>query len=290
MKDLDRFNALPAANDGPFLAKQLRRARERTVPIPDTMHPVPGYPSKLVVFKMLASRFWQVRCWMHGRNYRRSTRTESLRLALHAAKLFYEELIRLHGANHSQQLVLPGMTGFEAPAAARADSASAVTCSPVLRGLAEQLMRHEMARTRRRELSMGTWQVMRNRLDAQILPRWGDTPVTAIDHQALLEFTEHLSQRFSTTTVSQYLVLVRKVLAYAQAQGLIDKLPVFPRVKVHSTAVRLPPVNTGRSFDARVACVGTSSRSRAIRYGTATRYGAPSRPCRPIWPGPFPSW
>ncbi len=235
MKDLDRFNALPAANDGPFLAKQLRRARERTVPIPDTMHPVPGYPSKLVVFKMLASRFWQVRCWMHGRNYRRSTRTESLRLALHAAKLFYEELIRLHGANHSQQLVLPGMTGFEAPAAARAESASAVTCSPVLRGLAEQLMRHEMARTRRRELSMGTWQVMRNRLDAQILPRWGDTPVTAIDHQALLEFTEHLSQRFSTTTVSQYLVLVRKVLAYAQAQGLIDKLPVFPRVKVHST-------------------------------------------------------
>jgi hypothetical protein len=237
MKDFDRFNSLSAANDGPAAqASRPMRARERTVPILDTMHPVPGYPAKLVVFKMAASRFWQVRCWMQGRSYRRSTRTESLRLALNAAKLFYDELIRQHSAGGSpQQPLLPGVAELAAPADSRVAGSTRAPCKRVFRGLAEQLMRHEMARTRRRELSAGTWQVMRNRLDAHILPRWADTPVDAIDHQDLLEFTEHLSERFSTTTVSQYLVLVRKVLAYAQAQGLIDKLPVFPRVKVHST-------------------------------------------------------
>ncbi|MBM3374167.1 MAG: hypothetical protein FJY44_09885 [Betaproteobacteria bacterium] len=95
-------------------------------------------------------------------------------------------------------------------------------------------MRAEYARTRRRELSLGTWRVMRNRLDANILPRWAITPVHEIDHSALLELSQDLSERFSTTTVSQYLILVRKVLLHAQAQGSVEALPVFPKVKVRS--------------------------------------------------------
>ena len=236
MKELDRFQSLSAANDGPTRPNRLERPRERTVPIGETMHPVPGYPAKLVVFKMAASRFWQMRCWMNGRSHRRSTRTESLRLALHAARLFYDELIRQRSAGSSlQQPLLPGVPTLETLTPSKAEPPRGAAGGPVLGGLAEQMMRNEWARTRRRELSVGTWQVMRNRLDAQILPRWAQTPVSAIDHEDLLEFTQQLSERFSTTTVSQYLVLVRKVLVYAQARGLIDKLPVFPRVKVHST-------------------------------------------------------
>lgn len=49
-----------AANDERFGQIQ----RERTVPIPETFTPVPGYPKKLVVFKMAASKYWQVRCWI----------------------------------------------------------------------------------------------------------------------------------------------------------------------------------------------------------------------------------
>ena len=41
------------------------------------MVPVPGYPRKLVLFKMAASGFWQVRCWVHGKSYRRSSRIRS---------------------------------------------------------------------------------------------------------------------------------------------------------------------------------------------------------------------
>lgn len=227
MTELQRLQTLLAANDEPSVSRQQARERERTVPIPQTITPVPGYPQKLVVFKIAASRFWQMRCWMNGRSQRRSARTESLRLALYAARLFYEEMLaRQHAENSAQQLPLPGLPAPERPAR------RPLAC---FGELAERLMRNERARAARGEWSLGSWQVMRNRLDAHLLPRWADVPVCDIDHLALLELTQHLSAQFSTTTVSQYLVVVRKVLSHAVASNLLDKLPTFPKIKIHTT-------------------------------------------------------
>lgn len=229
MTELERLRAREAANDEPALKVAGTRQRERTVPIPQTLTPVPGYPQKLVVFKMAASRFWQMRCWMDGRSHRRSARTESLRLALHGARLFYEEML---ARKHSQPAITEtGPPALAAPALPAAPSGRSVSFGH----LAENLMRSERARAQRGEWSLGSWQVMRNRLDAHLLPRWSDVPVQQIDHQALLELSEHLSARFSTTTVSQYLVVVRKVLNHALASGLLLKLPVFPKIRIHTT-------------------------------------------------------
>lgn len=222
MTELQQLQAREAANDEPAAAGA--RQRERTVPIPQTLTPVPGYPQKLVVFKMAASRFWQMRCWMDGRSHRRSARTESLRLALHSARLFYEEML---ARKHLQPAHLEA--GQRAAPATHSGR-------PIGFGdLAEELMRNERARAQRGEWSLGSWQVMRNRLDAHLLPRWSHVPVHQIDHQALLDLSQDLSARFSTTTVSQYLVVVRKVLNHALAKGLLIKLPVFPKVKIHTT-------------------------------------------------------
>ncbi len=230
MVDIGSFWWQEAANDVPAAPRQ---ARERTVPIPETILPVPGYPQKLVVFKIAASRFWQVRCWMAGRTHRRSTQTESLRLALHVARQFYERLVAeqhlRHQALHAHQADLPGMPAAPVPLVPPAPS------SPLFGELAAQVMRNEQARASRGEFSLGSWQVMRNRMDAHILPRWAETPVHEINHLALLDFTHALSQRFSTTTVSQYLVAVRKVLAFGVATGVLDKLPEFPKIKIHTT-------------------------------------------------------
>lgn len=246
MVELERFLALAAANDGAADPPVRTRQRERTVPIPETITPVPGYPQKLIIFKMAASPYWQIRCWWGGRSHRRSARTESQRLALHAARLFYEELAaREHLAQLERQPQLQGMPPLllaHPPTPAQLRSAShriapAAPLTPVARFgvLAEQMMRDEHARTRRGEFSLGSWQVMRNRLDAHILPRWANSPVEDIDHTALMEFTHDLSENFSTTTVSQYLVVVRKVLSHAHASGLLTKLPVFPKVKISTT-------------------------------------------------------
>lgn len=78
-----------AANDATWGAS----LRERTIPIPETITPVPGYPRKLVVYKMAASRFWQVRCWVNGKTYRRSSQSQSLRVAQSFARQFYEQLL-----------------------------------------------------------------------------------------------------------------------------------------------------------------------------------------------------
>lgn len=238
MPELQRFLALSAANDGPLDHPVQTRQRERTVPIPETMTPVPGYPQKLIVFKMAASRFWQIRCWLAGRSHRRSARTESLRLAIHAARQFYEDLLAGQRVAHLERLAhraqLPVLSDLE-PSGERRRAGPTARASSHFGGLAEQMMRDEHARTRRGELSLGSWQVMGNRLKAHILPRWRGTSVEEIDHAALLDFTRHLSERFSSTTVSQYLVVVRKVLLHAQASGLIDKLPVFPKVRISTT-------------------------------------------------------
>ena len=62
---------LAACNDEVF-----RASRGRTVPIPESLTSVPGYPEKLRIYRIEASRFWQVRCYMAGRVYVRSTRSQ----------------------------------------------------------------------------------------------------------------------------------------------------------------------------------------------------------------------
>ncbi len=78
--------------------------------------------------------------------------------------------------------------------------------------------------------------MLKNRLDALLLPRWGEHAPAAINYLALVDFTQSLSERFSSTTVSQYLVAVRKVLLYAVATGVLDKLPEFPKIKIRTTS------------------------------------------------------
>ena len=215
-----------AAND----AKVRINLRSRTVPLPQTVTAVPGYPDKLSVFKMAASKFWQVRCWIAGRSHRRSTRTQSLRAAQSYARQFYELLlVKQHNS--------AGVDSVNA--ALPATISNSIKPHQTFGALAAQMYANEQARHDRGEFSIGSLQVLRNRLDAHILPRWAKKSADDLDYQALLDFTQFLSTSMSTITVSQYLVVVRKVLTHAVAIGALDKLPEFPKIKV-TTNSRAP--------------------------------------------------
>ena len=67
-----------------------RAARGRTVPIPETLTSVPGYPEKLRIYRIEASRFWQVRCWFDGKTYSKSLKTTSKRSAINLARRFFD--------------------------------------------------------------------------------------------------------------------------------------------------------------------------------------------------------
>ena len=188
-----------AVNDSQYTLHE----RERTVPIPSTITAVPGYPNKLVVYKMAASKFWQVRCWIAGRTHRRSCRTQSLRVAQTFARVFYEQLLALATTKHLRT---------QTDCTDVVSNKLAIKPKHTFAALAAQLVANEQSRVDRGEIALDSLQVLRNRLDAHILPRWGKMSPAEVDFSSLLTFTQFLSASFLTTTVSQYLIAVRKVL------------------------------------------------------------------------------
>jgi integrase len=211
------------AIDLALAANDAKVPRSRTVPIPHSITEVPGYPSKLAVFKISASRFWQVRCWVAGRTHRQSTKTTSLHKAQSVARQFYENSL----IQHRSQV-------FESTQESAQGKEKQVSCKPAntFGALAAQMYANEQSRVERGEFSLGSLQVLRNRLDAHILPRFAALPVSHVDYSVLLGFAQFLSQSFSTVTVSQYLIAVRKVLTHAARTKAIAAVPEFPKIKV----------------------------------------------------------
>lgn len=202
--------AVGASNDEVF-----RSRRGRTVPIPETLTSVPGYPEKLRIYRIEASRYWQVRCWFNGKTYSKSLRTTSKKNALVLAKRFFDMTsAAVHMLRDSGEHV--GTTTFGQ--------------------VAEKLFQQEVARHQRGEFSKGSVQVMRNRLDAHILPELEAIPIKAVSYVTLQGFADRLGEHgFTTTTISQYLVIVRKILKLARHHGQLGELPEFPRIRVTAT-------------------------------------------------------
>lgn len=99
--------------------------------------------------------------------------------------------------------------------------------------LATQLLDAERARVQRGELCRASLGICRNRLDAHVLPwfkQWSPSTITA---DALDGFVNRLGEAgMSTTTISQYMVVVRKLLKLAIRQGLLREMPEMPKVRV----------------------------------------------------------
>jgi len=223
---------MDAVNDATFGAAP----RERTVPIPSSITPVPGYPRKLVVFKIAASRFWQVRCWIKGKTFKRSTQSQSLRVAQSFARTFYEQLLaQPHG------FVMAGTQGdvlhdSSSPIVQQRDDQSSIVRQDTFAALAAQMFAAEQARVERGEFTRGSLMVLRNRLDSHLLPRWGTQPITVIGYREIMEFVDFMSKAKSSTTISQYIIAIRKVFHHAVRVGALEKLPEFPKVKIKTAS------------------------------------------------------
>jgi len=204
------------------------QARTRTVPIPSSITPVPGYPDKLVVFKIAASKYWQTRCWLSGVTHRKSTKTQSLRVAQSVARRFYEQLVA--GAYTQTHTATSTLSALHT--ATPVTPVTQVAPKYTFAAVAAQMLNNEHARVQRGEFSSGSLRVLHNRMDAHILPRWAMHSPADVDYAQLLHFSQHLSSTLSSITVSQYLIAVRKVLQMAVHLGVMKQLPDFPKVKI----------------------------------------------------------
>ncbi|WP_047783704.1 hypothetical protein [Variovorax paradoxus] len=101
--------------------------------------------------------------------------------------------------------------------------------------LSKGLMQAEAARVQRGEIGRATWQVMGNRLRAHIIPLLGAVPAQAFATSDAQRLIDHLgAQGFTSTTIAQYLVLLRKVVMHGVNIGVLRDVPPFPKVKVRS--------------------------------------------------------
>ena len=96
------------------------RPLHRTTPLAASITGVAGYPSKLVIYQLRASRFWWVRYYAHGKILRKSTKAEQKAPALAFAKLMKGDT-----AGARSDFVVIGAT-LDAPDTARQRANAAV--------------------------------------------------------------------------------------------------------------------------------------------------------------------
>lgn len=119
------------------------------------------------------------------------------------------------------------------PVGAPAQPTSAAPQAVTVAALARRLVSQESQRLARGEICSESVGVLRNRIDAHVLPHFGTMPVQAVTARDLDAFLQRLTERqFSSTTLSQYLVILRKLFKLARREGLITELPEMPRVKL----------------------------------------------------------
>ncbi len=99
--------------------------------------------------------------------------------------------------------------------------------------LADQLIEIENQRVKRGELSAASVGILKNRLDAHVLPYFKYIPPSQVTPMMMDAFVRRLTDsRLSSTTVSQYLVVVRKLLKLAIRHGFLREVPDLPSIKV----------------------------------------------------------
>lgn len=102
----------------------------------------------------------------------------------------------------------------------------------LFKDLIPHLLRTEQNRVMRGELTSKSLRIMENRLAKWVSPYFDDIPIIKIDFLVLESFIEKLTESdIKGVAISQYLIIIRKVLNYALITNLISRLPLFPKVK-----------------------------------------------------------
>ncbi len=213
------MNSQHSANDSIYTSRVAR-----SMPVLASLTPVHGYPSKLKIYRIAGSRFWQVRCFMSGRMHVRSLRTIDKSTTTELAKRFYEELLVKHNQDDESDIA-----GLDRIINKRVDLQFS------LEAIAKKALEVERGRMLRGELALQSFKSLRSRFMRKIYPFFQDKDIRTISHKDLAVFVKSLSDSLaSTVTISQYMQSVRLIFKFALVNNLVDKIPPFPKIKIDS--------------------------------------------------------
>ena len=183
--------------------------RHRTVPIHDSISRVgKGYPDKLVIFRLPASSYWWVRYWTQNKMVKKSTKTPRKNEALQFAKKFYEDILL------RERNLLP------------------VTKSPTFEKVSALLIEEQQALIDRGERNAKLNVNDEQKLRTDLLPFFKGFHVRDITFKHINDYVAKLvGRKLKPATIKVHLNLIHKILVLASREGLLDRLPVMPKVK-----------------------------------------------------------
>lgn len=174
---------------------------------------IEGYGNRLWIYTLAASKYWWVRDNIGGKVVKKSTKQTDKRKAIAFAREFHDQA----SYNYRHGVGATSKSNFEL--------------------VAQQMLKAEKAKLERGVLTKITYDNTKYRLDKSVLPYFRDTDVTEVDYAALDGYLNELSeQELSSSTVSAYMRLVRKVLTHAARNKFIQAVPEFPIVTVKDKA------------------------------------------------------
>lgn len=183
--------------------------RHRTVPLTDSIARVgKGYPDKLVIFRLPASSYWWVRYWTQNKMVKKSTKTPRKNEALQFAKKFYEDILL------RERNLLP------------------ITKSPTFKKVSDLLIDEQTALIVRGERNEKLNVNDEQKLRKDLLPFFQDIHVRDITFKHINDYVTKLAGRgLKPATIKVHLNLIHKILVLASREGLLDRMPVMPKVK-----------------------------------------------------------
>jgi len=185
----------------------------RSNPITDTITSIKGYPNKLVIFQIPASKYWWVRCYFNKRYYKETTSTENKTQAISYAIKFYEKTIL------SSRNLIPKTPNVTFENVAR----------QYLREIEEKIVSDSKQEERKNRQIKEEY----NKLIKDIFPILGQKIIRTITYKDVNDYINTISKRnLSASTKKHHIVLLRKIFKYAQREGVIELIPPTPTVKI----------------------------------------------------------
>jgi len=174
----------------------------RVNPIKSSIQTISGYPTKLVIYKTDASRYFWTRVYFNSRYYIKTTKTDSVKEAKQFAIKFYEQVL----LTATQRNVSDSSRSFAVIARKFLDSQS--------KSSKKVTHRNDEARFK-----------------SDLLPVFGEQDIATITNAQISSLLERLRERkLSPATQKHFLVVLSKIMKFAVENDLMMRLPTFPKV------------------------------------------------------------
>ena len=212
--------------------------KSRINPIKETITTINGYPSRLVIYKIAASRFYWVRYYYNNRYHYKSTKSESIKDAKHFAIKFYE------------QIMLSAL--------------STKTNEP---SKAFSVIALSYFKSTEKNTDKLVYKSNFSRYRLHLLPFFKDQQIDTISNAQLHQLVSRLQEvNLQPSTIKHYLVVLRTIFKYAIANNLMQSLPLFPKVSGKLRTAQKRDYLTQDEYEAIVKCT-----ERLAKQGVTVR-------------------